>query len=65
VDLAAGYAWTGQSSEAHEAVTELTKMMPGYTVKKWASADWSDNPTFLAEYQRIVEGLRKAGLTEE
>jgi adenylate cyclase len=38
--------------------------MPGYTVKKWAR-EWSDNPTFLAEYQRIIEGLRKVGLAEE
>jgi hypothetical protein len=25
---------------------------------------WSDDPTFNAQYQRIIEGLRKAGLPE-
>jgi hypothetical protein len=25
----------------------------------------SDNPTYLAETERVVEGLRKAGLPEE
>ena len=65
VDLAAAYAWTGKDAEAKAAVVELLKLMPGYTVQKWANAGWSDNPTFLAEYAYIIEGLRKAGLAEE
>lgn len=64
VDLAAASAWTGRRTEAQEAVANILKLMPGYTVQKWATADWSDNPTFLAEYARIVEGLRKAGRPE-
>jgi hypothetical protein len=50
--------------EAKSAVSELLKLMPNYTVTKWATAGFSDNPEFLVEYQRIVEGLRKAGLPE-
>ena len=65
VDLAAAYAFTGRMEEAREAVANILKLMPGYTVRKWATADWSDNPTFLAEYARIIEGLRKAGLPED
>jgi TolB-like protein/class 3 adenylate cyclase len=64
VDLAADYAWTSQMKEAKSAVSELLKLMPNYTVTKWATAGFSDNPEFLVEYQRIVEGLRKAGLPE-
>ena len=64
VDLAACYAWTGRMDEAREAVANILKLMPGYTVEKWAKADWSSNPTFLAEYARIVDGLRMAGLPE-
>ncbi|MGH1592266.1 adenylate/guanylate cyclase domain-containing protein [Methylobacterium phyllosphaerae] len=64
VDLAAAYSWTGQQAEAKAAVAELLKLMPGYTVEKWAKADWSDDPIFLKEYQRITDGLRKAGLPE-
>jgi len=26
---------------------------------------WSDNPTYLAQRERIFEGLRKAGVPEE
>jgi TolB-like protein/Tfp pilus assembly protein PilF len=65
VDLASAYAWTGQSADARAAVDELLKLMPGYTVDRWAHAGFSSNPTFLAQYQRIIEGLRKAGLPEK
>ena len=64
VDLAAGYAWTGQIKEAKNSVVELLKLKPNYTVRAWATAGFSDNPKFLIEYQKIVEGLRKAGLPE-
>ncbi|GJE46862.1 adenylate/guanylate cyclase domain-containing protein [Methylobacterium soli] len=63
-DIATAYAWTGRHAEARGAIAELLKIMPGYTVQKWATTDWSDNPTFLVEYQRMTEGLRKAGLPE-
>jgi adenylate cyclase len=65
VDLASAYAWTGRNAEAQSAVTELRKLMPNYTVDRWAHARFSDNPVFLAQYQRIIEGLRKAGLPEK
>jgi adenylate cyclase len=65
VDLASAYAWTGQDAEARTAVAEIRKLMPNYTVTKWAKEGWSDNPVFLAQYQRIIEGLRKAGLPEK
>ncbi|WP_026190632.1 adenylate/guanylate cyclase domain-containing protein [Methylobacterium sp. WSM2598] len=64
IDLATAYAWTGRTVEAKEAVEGLLKISPGYTVKKWANADWSNNPTFIAEYKRMVEGLRRSGLPE-
>ncbi|HEX2727386.1 MAG TPA: guanylate cyclase, partial [Beijerinckiaceae bacterium] len=63
-DLAAAYAWSGRDAEARAAVAELLKLMPGYTVRKWLDAGVSDNATFRSEYQRIVDGLRKAGLPE-
>jgi hypothetical protein len=40
----------------------LQKLYPGFTVQTWAGMHWSDDPTFNAQYQRIIEGLRKAGL---
>ena len=65
VDLASAYAWLGRSAEARAAVDELLKLMPNYTVDRWAHAGFSNNPAFMAQYQRIIEGLRKAGLPEK
>ena len=64
VDLAAANAWAGHTKEAKDTVARLLKAYPGYTVQDWASIHWSDDPTFNAQYARIVEGLRKAGLPE-
>ena len=64
VDLAAANAWAGHDKDAKEAAAELQKVYPGFTVQTWAGMRWSDDPTFNAQYQRIVEGLRKAGVPE-
>jgi TolB-like protein/class 3 adenylate cyclase/Tfp pilus assembly protein PilF len=65
-DLASAYAWRGQKAEATAAVAELLKVRPGFTVQQLAQdgAGYSDNPTFRKEFERIVEGARKAGLPE-
>jgi adenylate cyclase len=64
VDLAAANSWAGHDNEAKEAVAQLRKLYPDFTVQTWAGIHWSDDPTFNAQYARIVEGLRKAGLPE-
>ena len=66
VDLASAYAWRGQRSEAAAAIAELLKLRPGLTVQTLVQegAGTSDNPAFRKEFQRIVEGARKAGLPE-
>lgn len=65
-DLAAAYAWRGQKAEAAAAVAELLKVRPGFTVEQLGQdgSGYSDNPTFTKEFERIVEGARKAGLPE-
>jgi adenylate cyclase len=64
VELAAAFAWAGHDKEAKETVAQLQKVQPGYTVQTWAGRHMSDDPTYKAQYQRVVEGLRKAGLPE-
>jgi adenylate cyclase len=66
VDLASAYAWRGQNAEAAAAVAELLKLRPGFTVQTLVQEGsvTSDNPVFRKEFQRIVEGARKAGLPE-
>ncbi|MGY8631371.1 adenylate/guanylate cyclase domain-containing protein [Bradyrhizobium sp. 14AA] len=65
-DLAAANAWTGREPEALAAISELRRLRPNYTVALWLQdgSAWSDNVVFLAEFERIAEGLRKAGLPE-
>jgi tetratricopeptide (TPR) repeat protein len=66
VDLAAANAWAGRDKEAKDAVARLQKARPGFTLQKLDAADqWTDDPTFKAQWARIVEGVRKAGLPDE
>jgi TolB-like protein/DNA-binding winged helix-turn-helix (wHTH) protein len=62
--LASANAWAGHDREAKEAAAQLQKTYPGFTVQGWLGIHWSDDPTFKAQYQRTVEGLRKAGVPE-
>ena len=66
IDLASAYAWRGQNAEAAAAVVELLKVRPGFTVQALVQegSGTSDHPAFRKEFQRIVEGARKAGLPE-
>jgi tetratricopeptide (TPR) repeat protein len=63
--LAVANAWAGHDKEAKDAVAELRKVDPGFTVRRAAGWHPSDDPTFKAQYARYLEGLRKAGLPEE
>jgi hypothetical protein len=66
VDLASAYAWRGQTADAAAAVAELLKVRPGLTLQKLAeeSTIGSSHPAFRREFQRILEGARRAGLPE-
>ena len=65
-DLAAANAWLGHEAEAKSAIAGLLKVYPGVTVQSYAdiAARLTYNPTFADQIQRILEGLRKAGLPE-
>jgi adenylate cyclase len=60
--LAVANAWAGHDREAKQAVAELRKVEPNLQIG--AGVPQSDDPTFIAQQARIVEGLRKAGLLE-
>jgi adenylate cyclase len=64
VGLAAANAWAGHDKQAKEAAAQLQKVYPRFTVQTWAGIHWTDDPTFNAQNQRIIEGLRKAGIPE-
>jgi TolB-like protein/class 3 adenylate cyclase len=64
LDLAAAHAWAGHGKEAKEAAAQLQKLYPGFTVQTLLGLHWTDDPTFNAQYRRLAEGLRKAGVPE-
>jgi len=64
--LAAALAQLGRLDEAQSAVKVGLALNPAFTISR-ARAAWaamSDNPTYLAQLEPILEGMRKAGLPE-
>lgn len=66
--LAKGPPQAGEDGEVNgrNHQQEQRRLRPSYTVTEWLQdgKGWSDNAVFLAEFQRIADGLRKAGLPE-
>ena len=66
-ELAAALAQLGRIDEAQSAVKAGLALNPTYTISR-ARALWtamSDDPMYLAELERMLEGLRKAGVPEQ
>jgi adenylate cyclase len=64
-DLAAAYAWAGHDKEAKENAAKLHARDPKFIQSIHTYIDAHDDPTYRAEMARLMEGLRKAGMTEE
>ena len=65
--LGTALAQLGRLDEAHSSVNAGIAINPSFTVTR-ARVDWtalSDDPTYLAQIEPTLEGLRKAGLPEE
>jgi TolB-like protein/class 3 adenylate cyclase len=65
--LAAALAHLGRLAEARSVAEAGLAIVPTFTIARFravASAS-SDNPLCLAGWERIIEGLRKAGVPEE
>jgi TolB-like protein/class 3 adenylate cyclase/Flp pilus assembly protein TadD len=65
--LAVALAQLGRLDEAHSSVTAGIAINPSFTVTR-ARVDWtalSDDPTYLAQLEPILDGLRKAGVPEK
>jgi adenylate cyclase len=64
--LAAADAWAGHDEEAKRAVAELRKVDPSFTSPSLErDKSGSDDPTYAAQTDRVIEGLRKAVLSEK
>jgi hypothetical protein len=64
INLSAANAWLEHTAEATAAVAELRKLKPGFTVQAYNSMLPLDNAKWQSENQRIVDGLKKAGVPE-
>ena len=62
--LAAALAQLGKLDEAHAVATAGLALDPTFTISRGRSSAPSDNPVYLAERERGIEGMRKAGVPE-
>ena len=65
--LGSALAQLGRLDEAHSAVKAGLALNPTFSISRTRAAftAMSDDPTYLAQLEPILEGVRKAGLPEE
>lgn len=63
--LAAADALGGRSDEAATALAAFLKLWPDATVARYDDSRRSTHPVYLAQRERLYEGLRKAGLPQQ
>ncbi len=62
--LAAANAHLGRLDEAKVAIEKLKIAQPGITIGRFLHRVAGDDPIAIETYRHMIEGLRKAGLTE-
>jgi hypothetical protein len=60
--LAAALAQLGRLGEAQAAVQAGPALHPSFTIARHRAS--SDNPTYLSQRERLLDGMRKAGVPE-
>jgi tetratricopeptide (TPR) repeat protein len=63
-NLAAALAHLGRLQEARLAVEAGLALNPRFTIRGYGAGAQSDNPKYLAQRERMIEGMRKAGVPE-
>ena len=61
---AAALALFGRTDEAGREAAEGLKLAPDFTVRRYCDAALSDNPTYLSQRARVLEGMRLAAVPE-
>jgi len=64
VSLAAALAQLGRLDEARAAVQAALALDPTLTVRRYRAGIVGDNPTFLTQLERGIDGMRKVGVPE-
>ena len=65
LNLAAALAHLGRPKEAQAAVQAGLDLEPSFTIARCRASLPSDNARFLAQFERVFDGMRKAGVPEE
>jgi hypothetical protein len=60
----AALAQLGRLDEARQAIQPGLALAPGFTIARYRAGVQSDHPIYLAQRERIIEGMRKAGVPE-
>jgi tetratricopeptide (TPR) repeat protein len=65
-DLAAALARLGRLDEARASVNAGLALDPRFTIRRYRDVTYanSDNPTYRAGRERLIEGMRRAGVPE-
>jgi TolB-like protein len=62
--LAAALAYLGRMNEALAAAQAGLALNPSFTIARYRSGRPTDNPTYLNQRERFIDGMRKAGVPE-
>ncbi len=62
--LAASLAHLGRLDEARQEVKAGLAVNSKFTLRRFRAAAQSDNPVYLAQRERVIEGMRMAGVPE-
>ena len=62
--LAAALAHLDRTEEARAAARAGLALDPNFSISRARTTVFSDNPTFLAQRERVIGGFRKAGIPE-
>jgi hypothetical protein len=55
----------GRLEDAREAARAGLDLTPSFTIARYRTQTFSDHPAYLAGRERICEGMRLAGVSEE
>ncbi len=64
-NLAACLAHLGRIDEARREAEAGLAVAPNFTIRRFRAAAESDNAAYLVQRERIIEGMRLAGVPEE
>jgi TolB-like protein/class 3 adenylate cyclase/tetratricopeptide (TPR) repeat protein len=63
--LASALALLGRLSEARSEINTGLLINPTFTIARIRAAPWIDNPAFDVGRERLIDGMRKAGVPEQ